>query len=116
MEEGKKGQNRPRRRNKEREQMKVKYISSPVMVNAKNAAEFRSIVQELTRKSPESGSRTVVGGSGNDGGGGGWPSDNIDAVECSSIKAPMHEIDNINDDYFWKEFSQSLSVFQYPDY
>lgn len=33
-----------------KEPMKVKYISSPVLVNAKNAAEFKAIVQELTGK------------------------------------------------------------------
>ncbi|CAK9187642.1 unnamed protein product [Ilex paraguariensis] len=30
------------------EGIKVKYISSPVMVKANNASEFRAIVQELT--------------------------------------------------------------------
>lgn len=35
-----------------KEPIKVKYISSPVLVNAKNASEFRSIVQELTGKDP----------------------------------------------------------------
>ncbi|KAG5607771.1 hypothetical protein H5410_029263 [Solanum commersonii] len=92
--------------------MKVKYISSPIMVNAKNADEFRSIVQELTGKSPERGV-----GIGSDGGdGGGWPKDH-DGVEYnnSSTKNIFMNIDN-NDEYFWKQFSESLSVFQYPDY
>ncbi|CAI9091438.1 OLC1v1026473C1 [Oldenlandia corymbosa var. corymbosa] len=35
-----------------KEPLKVKYISSPVMVNAKNASEFKAIVQELTGKDP----------------------------------------------------------------
>ncbi|KAJ8551595.1 hypothetical protein K7X08_021610 [Anisodus acutangulus] len=34
------------------EPMKVKYISSPVMVNVKNPSEFRATVQQLTGKSP----------------------------------------------------------------
>ncbi|PHT48844.1 hypothetical protein CQW23_13052 [Capsicum baccatum] len=54
--------------------MKVKYISSPIMVNAKNADEFRSIVQELTGKSPERGGDGGSSGGGGGGGvgGGGW--------------------------------------------
>lgn len=30
--------------------MKIKYISSPIMVNTRNAFEFRAIVQQLTGK------------------------------------------------------------------
>ncbi|OIT32384.1 hypothetical protein A4A49_55437 [Nicotiana attenuata] len=37
---------------KKKEAMKVKYISSPIMVNVKNPSEFRAIVQQLTGKSP----------------------------------------------------------------
>nr|GMC59028.1 hypothetical protein A4A49_55437 [Ipomoea batatas]GMC61627.1 hypothetical protein A4A49_55437 [Ipomoea batatas] len=33
-----------------KEAVKVKYISDPVTVNAKDASEFRAIVQELTGK------------------------------------------------------------------
>ncbi|OIS97983.1 hypothetical protein A4A49_51720 [Nicotiana attenuata] len=64
------------------EPIKVKYIDSPVMVNAKNATEFRTIVQQLTGKTPAS----------------------------SSVKEPLDkEIDNSsNVDYelFWKELSE----------
>ncbi|KAK4717250.1 hypothetical protein R3W88_015588 [Solanum pinnatisectum] len=113
MEQGKKGQNSSRKNYKEKEPMKVKYISSPVLVNAKNADEFRSIVQELTGKNPERG-----GGIGDDGGDGGGdrPKDH-DGVEYnnSSTNNISMSIDN-NDEYFWKQFSESLSEFQYPDY
>lgn len=40
--------------NKGRIPIKVKYINSSVMVNGKNATEFRTIVQQLTGKSPAS--------------------------------------------------------------
>lgn len=36
-----------------REPIKVKYIDSPLMVNTKNASEFRTIVQKLTGKNPK---------------------------------------------------------------
>ncbi|OIS97982.1 hypothetical protein A4A49_51721 [Nicotiana attenuata] len=68
---------------KGREPIKVKYIDSPVMVNAKNATEFRTIVQQLTGKTPAS----------------------------SSVKEPLsQEIDNNNVDYelFWKELSEGI--------
>nr|XP_009771936.1 PREDICTED: uncharacterized protein LOC104222399 [Nicotiana sylvestris]XP_016441908.1 PREDICTED: uncharacterized protein LOC107767412 [Nicotiana tabacum] len=68
---------------KGREPIKVKYIDSPVMVNAKNATEFRTIVQQLTGKSPAS----------------------------SSVKEPLsQEIDNNNVDYelFWEELSEGI--------
>ncbi|OIT35412.1 hypothetical protein A4A49_59509, partial [Nicotiana attenuata] len=37
---------------KKKEAMKVKYISSTVMVNVKNPSEFRAIPQHLTGKCP----------------------------------------------------------------
>lgn len=113
MEQGKKGKNSSRRNYKEKEPMKVKYISSPIMVNAKNADEFRSIVQELTGKNPERGGG--IGGDGGDGGGGGWPKDHDGVEYNSSTNNISMNIDN-NHEYFWKQFSESLSVFQYPDY
>ena len=33
--------------------IKIKYISSPMMVHAKNASEFRAIVQQLTGKNSD---------------------------------------------------------------
>ncbi|KAK4353658.1 hypothetical protein RND71_025852 [Anisodus tanguticus] len=111
MEQGKKGKNSSRRNNyKKKEPMKVKYISSPVMVNAKNAAEFRSIVQELTGKSPETGGTIDSSGGSSSVAGGGWPKYH-DRVEYNSstknILMNNIEIDN-NDEYFWKQFSESL--------
>ncbi|KAL3728021.1 hypothetical protein ACJRO7_032724 [Eucalyptus globulus] len=35
--------------------LKIRYISSPVMVKASNASEFRAIVQELTGKDSNAG-------------------------------------------------------------
>ncbi|KAF3969566.1 hypothetical protein CMV_006646 [Castanea mollissima] len=37
----------------ERKPMKVKYISSPIMVKAGNPSEFRAIVQQLTGKNAD---------------------------------------------------------------
>ncbi|KAG5608772.1 hypothetical protein H5410_020053 [Solanum commersonii] len=59
-----------------REPIKVKYIDSPLMVNAKNATEFRTIVQKLTGKNPKKMATNGI------------------VHECSSVKA--HEIDNNN--------------------
>lgn len=63
-------------RKSSKEPIKVKYISSPVLVNAKNASEFRAIVQELTGKDPPhedggSGGRRVEQAKPVGGGGGG---------------------------------------------
>jgi hypothetical protein len=49
----------------ERKPMKIKYISSPIMVNTRNVAEFRAIVQLLTGKSsnvicPADGNYTML--------------------------------------------------------
>lgn len=106
MEQGKKEQNSSRKNYKEKEPMKVKYISSPIMVNAKNADEFRLVVQELTGKSLERG-----GGIGSDGGGdggndgsdgdGGWPKYHDGVEYDSSINNIFMNIDNI-DEYFLK--------------
>jgi hypothetical protein len=38
----------------ERKPMKIKYISSPIMVNTRNVSEFRAVVQLLTGKSSNS--------------------------------------------------------------
>jgi hypothetical protein len=47
QEQPKKGQKSTKNK---REPIKIKYISSPTMVKATNATEFRAIVQELTGK------------------------------------------------------------------
>lgn len=50
-------QNQPIKRQKptkvEKKPMKIKYISSPIMVKAGNASEFRAIVQQLTGKNAD---------------------------------------------------------------
>ncbi|PHU17045.1 hypothetical protein BC332_12740 [Capsicum chinense] len=84
---------------KRREPIKVKYIDSPLLVNAKNATEFRTIVQQLTGKNPQKMSSGIV-------------------HECSSVKAHLHqhEIDhnnNIVDELLWKELSQGISIYHY---
>ncbi|KAL8166656.1 hypothetical protein V2J09_008155 [Rumex salicifolius] len=64
-----------------REPMKVKYISSPIMVQASNESEFRAVVQELTGKNspgthpgttvaPDTAAATAGRGGGQGGGGG----------------------------------------------
>ncbi|KAK4373526.1 hypothetical protein RND71_008910 [Anisodus tanguticus] len=89
---------RQKQKQKRREAIKVKYIDSPVMVNAKNATEFRTIVQQLTGKSPQISQEMAKV-----------------KVECSSVKAPLHhEIDNNNvDELLWKELSQGISIYHY---
>ncbi|KAK4371354.1 hypothetical protein RND71_010829 [Anisodus tanguticus] len=85
---------------KRREPIKVKYIDSPMMVNVKNATEFRTIVQQLTGKSPQISQEIMA---------------NVE-VECSSVKAPLHhETDNYNtvDELLWKELSQGISIYHY---
>ncbi|KAG5608771.1 hypothetical protein H5410_020052 [Solanum commersonii] len=87
--------------NQRREPIKVKYIDSPVMVNAKNATEFRNIVQQLTGKTPQKMSS------------GGTP------IECSSVKAHSNSNNNNNknvDELLWKELSQGISIYHYLDY
>ncbi|KAK4720780.1 hypothetical protein R3W88_011013 [Solanum pinnatisectum] len=78
-----------------REPIKVKYIDSPLMVNAKNATEFRTIVQKLTGKNPKKMATNGI------------------VHECSSVKA--HEIDNNNivDELLRKELSQGISIYHY---
>ncbi|KAI5659976.1 hypothetical protein M9H77_28769 [Catharanthus roseus] len=98
-----------------KEPMKVKYISSPVMVNAKDAREFKSIVQQLTGKdssagrSPGSGSsrREVVAGGEHRALpqlGDGWNQ----AESYSSVG--YQELD----EYFYNQVSESLSKFEFP--
>lgn len=86
---------------KRREPIKVKYIDSPLMVNAKNATEFRTIVQKLTGKTPQKMATNGI------------------VHECSSIKPQLHqhhEIDNNNnivDELMWNELSQGISIYHY---
>nr|GLL27869.1 hypothetical protein BC332_12740 [Ipomoea trifida] len=89
-----------------KEPIKVKYISSPVLVNAKNASEFRSIVQELTGKDPpqdDGGRRKVeqpkpLGGAG----------------ESSGARTPpsfeMNDKDD-GDDYIFSFWGRSFKGF-----
>ena len=89
-----------------REPMKIKYISSPLLVKASNASEFRAIVQELTGQNSEDRSphdsdsmvtnraqpkiemakKTVDGG-------------------VSRTTMPLLEL---NEEYLWENFSESL--------
>ncbi|CAN4106914.1 unnamed protein product [Withania somnifera] len=78
-----------------REGIKVKYIDSPVMVNAKNATEFRTIVQQLTGKNPQ---KMASGDT---------------VYESSSVKA--HSNSNV-DELLRKELSQGISIYHYLDY
>ncbi|KAL3520938.1 hypothetical protein ACH5RR_019087 [Cinchona calisaya] len=94
-----------------KEPLKVKYISSPVMVNAKSAAEFKAIVQELTGKdSSEDGH--------------GQPINQGTSIHCGETnnyaKLGYREVERVQndssivgnfgyeEDLFWK-LSQSLS-------
>lgn len=85
--------------NQRREPIKVKYIDSPVMVNAKNATEFRNIVQQLTGKTPQ---KMSSGGT---------------TIECSSVKAHSNSNSNSKnvDELLWKELSQGISIYHYLD-
>lgn len=104
--------------------MKVKYISSPVMVNAKNATEFKAIVQELTGKdsgdehhhsSPgAAGSRANISVSNQE-------SYNYGVTNAKhsygaeqfqgSITTESHQHE---ENAFWKNFSESLSGCGFP--
>ncbi|KAK4373527.1 hypothetical protein RND71_008911 [Anisodus tanguticus] len=75
-----------------REAIKVKYIDSPVLVNAKNATEFRNIVQQLTGKSPQNSTQKMV--------------------EFSSVKAHNNNVDEL----LSKELSEGISIYHYLDY
>ncbi|KAI8556231.1 hypothetical protein RHMOL_Rhmol05G0236300 [Rhododendron molle] len=103
--------------------IKVTYISSPVMVQAENAFEFRAIVQELTGKNSDLG-RTCGDGPafGNEDG------EVIDHGNISTHSKPAFtngEYSNddcsnmvqtsleFNESSFWKEVSKS-SGFQFP--
>lgn len=107
-----------------KEPLKVKYISSPVMVNAKSAAEFKAIVQELTGKdsnddshhhrSPEyAGSRATTNeysqGPFIYGGTNAKLGDGADQFQGSSVM----ESNVYGEDVFWK-LSQSLSRCEFP--
>ncbi|KAJ9540321.1 hypothetical protein OSB04_026827 [Centaurea solstitialis] len=47
---------RPQAASNDNKSIKVKYISSPVMVEAKDASQFKEIVQHLTGQTPNFGS------------------------------------------------------------
>lgn len=89
-----------------REPMKIKYISSPMLVKARNASEFRAIVQELTgqhsedRSDPHQSYTMITN----------HAEPQIKMVEenvaCEvSRTMPLLEL---NKDYLWENFSDSF--------
>lgn len=84
---------------KRRKPIKVKYIDSPLMINAKNATEFRTIVQQHTGKNPQKMATNGI------------------VHDCSNVIAHLHqhEIDNNNivDELLWKELSKGISIHHY---
>ncbi|WVY93071.1 hypothetical protein V8G54_032159 [Vigna mungo] len=87
--------------------VKITYISSPVLVRACDASEFRSVVQQLTGKESNNvghgstlmhGERVMQGVRGSeDGGQFHHYNTNRSMVMSSSVE--------LDEDYFWKELS-----------
>lgn len=124
METGNKHQDQQNQGKKpSKEPLKVKYISSPVLVNAKNPTEFKAIVQELTGKDSSEGhhqrSPGDAGGRATSVGYSQLPTEHgekyaklgceVDQIQGSSTMAG-HEFDA---DLFWK-LSESLSKSEFP--
>ncbi|KAM3235020.1 hypothetical protein BC332_12739 [Capsicum chinense] len=84
---------------KQKEAIKVKYIDSPLLVNAKNATEFRTIVQQLTGKTPQ---KMASGGT---------------IHESSSRVKLAHSNNNSNvEELLMKDLSQGINIYHYLDY
>ncbi|GMH13210.1 hypothetical protein Nepgr_015051 [Nepenthes gracilis] len=97
-------------RRAKKEPLRVRYISSPILVNARSESEFRAVVQELTGKNSDGRSPTYA----------------VDTVsadgasrsrECSAAAAGMDDLGGfsmdtvwsrgIGEDAFWREFSKN---------
>ncbi|KAL3323900.1 hypothetical protein AABB24_038197, partial [Solanum stoloniferum] len=99
--------------NKKKEPMKVKYISSPVLVNVKNPTEFRAVVQQLTGKSPPKSSNLYNQEHGK------MVNYNEGIVAANkgsegSSNFVEHPVGNQTPDNFWKENSNIFSEFRFP--
>ncbi|KAK7285150.1 hypothetical protein RJT34_19910 [Clitoria ternatea] len=101
--------------------IKITYISSPVMVRACDASEFRSLVQQLTGKdSNNTHQQDVSGWNGIDSGGGGcfWlkqqqyinqhssTQDHGKAFSDPNYQLSLGQLDE--DYYFWKQVAPSV--------
>ncbi|KAM3200778.1 hypothetical protein T459_29812 [Capsicum annuum] len=95
---------------KKKEPMKVKYISSPVLVNVKNPSEFRAIVQQLTGKSPPKSSnfhnQHAKIGNYHEG-----IAQNKGCEGSSTTNFVEHLVGNEARNNFWKEDSKIFSEF-----
>lgn len=97
--------------------IKIKYISSPMMVKASNAAEFRAIVQELTGQNSDIGEPTATTT---------VPTTTIPEVQADSpakIDDEKSLFDTFEDDMssleldealLWRGFPENLFGFQSP--
>lgn len=96
---------------KKKEPMKVKYISSPVLVNVKNPSEFRTVVQQLTGKSPPKSSNTCNNQQGKEGY---YNEENNKVCEEGSSNFIRQSMGNKSRDNFWKEDSNTFPGFRFP--
>ncbi|CAL5365091.1 unnamed protein product [Camellia sinensis] len=105
--------------------IKVTYISSPMMVRANNASEFRAIVQELTGQNSDLGSSEfeaslAIGGGGDEGRSMVLNRSSIAKAEFGNGGIGEFELSNVvsslepNEASFWKEVSDSFLGFQFP--
>ncbi|CAL5363231.1 unnamed protein product [Camellia sinensis] len=106
--------------------IKVTYISSPMMVRANNASEFRAIVQELTGQNSDLGSSefeaslAIGGGGGDEGRSMVLNGSSIAKAEFGNGGIGEFELSNVvsslepNEASFWKEVSDSFLGFQFP--
>ncbi|CAL5322071.1 hypothetical protein CsSME_00000245 [Camellia sinensis var. sinensis] len=106
--------------------IKVTYISSPMMVRANNASEFRAIVQELTGQNSDLGSSefeaslAIGGGGGDEGRSMVLNRSSIAKAEFGNGGIGEFELSNVvsslepNEASFWKEVSDSFLGFQFP--
>ncbi|KAL6989137.1 hypothetical protein U1Q18_014889 [Sarracenia purpurea var. burkii] len=95
--------------------IKIRYISSPVMVWASNASEFRAIVQELTGRNSDLGKIGQEGGVATSDGIA--PVVDLGTQEKEGFRDGKSECSNMValefDQFFWRELSKS-SGFEIP--
>ncbi|GMG99589.1 hypothetical protein Nepgr_001429 [Nepenthes gracilis] len=79
-----------------KEPLRVKYISSPIIVNASSETEFRAVVQELTGKNSCNGSPS------------GFPASRASAAEGSRVHGPGTPVMDSGSSFIDNEWSRVL--------
>ncbi|KAK3010225.1 hypothetical protein RJ639_011864 [Escallonia herrerae] len=101
--------------------VKVKYISSPIHVSARDACEFKAVVQQLTGQKSEVPSPTCARMMGTNGAGKlhdreGFTRTKPAALQPSGCDKSSNAtaLLEFGEDFSWRETSETLFNFQFP--